>query len=93
MALDILLTLVAGFLFVARLAGYLTSAALSAVAPERRRLRELAVIGPSEALAGTLSLVDALDPKLRRLPGVPKSPKDFTTDAAKVVATATSFGR
>ncbi len=78
MALDIILTLVAGFLFVALVVGYLTSAALSAVSPERRRLRELAVAGPSAVLeGGGLGLVDALNPKLRRLPGVPKSPKDM----------------
>ena len=77
MAFDIILTLVSGFLFVALLAGYLTSAALSAVAPERRRLRELAVAGPSDALTGGLGLLDTFDPKFRHLPGVPKSPKDM----------------
>ena len=77
MAFDILLTLVAGFLFVALVAGYLTSAALSAVSPERRRLRELGIAGVGETLDGSLTLVDAIDPKVRRLPGVPKSPKDM----------------
>ena len=79
MALDIVLTLVAGFLFIALVSGYLTSAALSAVAPERRRLRHLAVDGPSGAIAdgGGLALVDKIDPRFRGLPGVPKSPKDM----------------
>jgi tight adherence protein C len=77
MALDIILTLTAGFLFVALTAGYLTSAALSATSPERRRLRELGALGPSETLEGGLALIDTIDPKLRRIPGVPKSPKDM----------------
>ena len=77
MALDIVLTLVAGFLFVALVSGYITSAALSAVSPERRRLRELGIAGVGETLDGSLTLVDAIDPRVRRLPGVPKSPKDM----------------
>jgi tight adherence protein C len=55
----------------------MTSAALTAVAPERRRLRQLAVAGPQESLDGGLALVDAIDPRLKRLPGVPKSPKEM----------------
>jgi len=77
MALDIVLTLVAGFLFVALVSGYLTSAALSAASPERRRLRELGVAGVGETIDGGLTLIDAINPKIRRLPGVPKSPKDM----------------
>jgi tight adherence protein C len=76
MALDIVLTLTAGFLFVALISGYLTSSALSAVSPERRRLRELGIAG-GETIDGALTLVDTIDPKFRRLPGVPKSPKDM----------------
>ena len=37
MPFDMIVTLTAGFLFVALLAGWATSSALSAVAPERRR--------------------------------------------------------
>lgn len=77
MAFDIVLTLVAGFLFVALVSGYVASAALSAVSPERRRLRELGIAGVGETLDGGLTLVDSIDPKIRQLPGVPKSPKDM----------------
>src|SRR5688572_20698142 len=49
MALDLLITLIAGFLFVALVAGYATSAALTATSPERRRLHQLAGAGgPAE---------------------------------------------
>lgn len=77
MALDVVLTLVAGFLFVALVSGYVASATLTAVAPERRRLRQLTVAGISDAGEGTLTLVDAIDPRFKGLPGVPKSPKEM----------------
>ena len=47
MPLDLLITLVAGFLFVALVAGYGTSAFFSAMSPERRRLRQMAAGGPA----------------------------------------------
>jgi tight adherence protein C len=78
MPLDLVVTLAAGFLFVALIAGYATSAALTAVAPERRRLRQLAVAGAPGAFAGTnLELVESINPMLARLPGVPKSPREM----------------
>ena len=45
MALDLVITLVAGFLAVALVAGYGTSSILAALSPERRRLRQLAMAG------------------------------------------------
>src|SRR5215207_6811596 len=79
MALDIVITLVAGFLFVALVVGYATSAALTAASPERRRLRQLAVpAGSSDLFADTgLELVDTIDSRLKMLPGVPRSPKEM----------------
>jgi tight adherence protein C len=77
MALDLVITLTAAFLFVALVSGWATSAILSATSPERRRLRRLAVAdGPDLSIAGG-SLVDAIDPRVRRLPGIPKSPKEL----------------
>jgi tight adherence protein C len=77
MALDLVITLTAAFLFVALVSGWATSAILSARSPERRRLRRLAVAGgPDVSIAGA-SLVDAIDPRVRRLPGIPKSPKEL----------------
>jgi tight adherence protein C len=77
MALDLVITLTAAFLFVALVSGWATSAILSARSPERRRLRRLAVAdGPDLSIAGG-SLVDAIDPRVRRLPGIPKSPKEL----------------
>jgi tight adherence protein C len=77
MPFDIIVTLTAAFLFVALVSGWATSAALSAVAPERRRLRQLGVSGAYDAPAGPVALVDAVDPRFRRFPGVPKSPKEM----------------
>ncbi len=76
MPFDIIVTLTAAFLFVALLSGWATSAALSAVAPERRRLRQFGVSGGYE-VAGPVNLIDSVDPRLRRFPGVPKSPKEM----------------
>jgi tight adherence protein C len=58
-------------------AGYGTSAFFSALSPERRRLRQLAVGGPSGIVDTQVTLVDAVDPRLKRIPGVPKSPKEL----------------
>src|SRR5688500_13223600 len=77
MAIDLIVTLGAAFMFVALVAGYATSAALSAASPERRRLRQMAVGGPSGAFDPQLTLVDTIDPRLKRIPGVPKSPKEM----------------
>ena len=77
MPLDVLVTLVAAFLFVALVAGYGMSAFFSAWSPERRRLRQLATGGPSGIIDTQVTLVDAVDPRLKRIPGVPKSPKEL----------------
>src|SRR3970040_1829610 len=77
MPLDLIVTLVAGFMFVALVAGYATSAFYSATSPERRRLRQMAVAGPAGAFGAQLSLVDTIDSRLKRIPGVPKSPKEM----------------
>jgi tight adherence protein C len=79
MALDLIVTLIAGFLFVALVAGLATSAALTATSPERRRLRQLAGAGgPSGVFAGNnLELVQTIDARLKMLPGIPKSPKEM----------------
>lgn len=77
MPLDLIVTLVAGFMFVALVAGYATSAFYSATSPERRRLREMAVAGPAGAFDAQVTLVDTIDPRLKRIPGVPKSPKEM----------------
>jgi tight adherence protein C len=77
MAPDLLITLVAAFLFVALVSGWATSAVLSAASPERRRLRQLALIGAAAGSVDSTTLVDAFDPRLKRVPGLPKSPKEM----------------
>lgn len=77
MALDLVITIAAAGLLVALLSGYAASAALAAASPERRRLRQLTAAGPADAFAGNLQLVDVIDPRLKRLPGVPRSPRDM----------------
>jgi len=77
MAVELTITLVAGFLAVALLAGYSASSLMTAFSPERRRLRQLATAGASEDFTGSLTLVDHIDPRFRNLPGVPKSPKEM----------------
>jgi tight adherence protein C len=78
MPFDVLVTLAAAFLFVALVAGYGTSALVSAMSPERRRLRQMAVGGPTGVVVDAqLTLVDTIDPRLKRIPGVPKSPKEM----------------
>jgi tight adherence protein C len=78
MALDLLVTLVAGFLAVALVAGYGTSSILAALSPERRRLRHLAVAGgPGAGVDDTFTLVDGVDRRFLSVPGVPRSPKDM----------------
>jgi tight adherence protein C len=79
MTIDVIFTLVAVFLLIALVSSVGISAVLSAASPERRRLRELAGAGgPSITFgAGGVPLVDAVDPRLKRLPLAPKSPKDM----------------
>ena len=78
MPIDLIVTLAAAFMFVALVAGYGASTALSSWSPERRRLRRMLVNEPAAAaVGGSLTLVDAVDPRLKRIPGVPKSPKEL----------------
>ena len=78
MALDLVVTLVAGFLAVALIAGYGVSSILGRLSPERQRLRQLATAGgPADAFDSNLALVDSIDPRFKSLPGVPKSPKEM----------------
>ena len=78
MQLDVLVTLIAAFLFVALVAGYGTSAIVTAMAPERRRLRQMAAGGPTGVVVDPqVTLVDTVDPRLKRIPGLPKSPKEM----------------
>jgi tight adherence protein C len=75
---DLIVTLSAVFMFIALVSGWGVSAVLSARAPERRRLQQLATAGGPELALGTLSLVDNIDPRLKRIPGLlPKSPKEM----------------
>jgi tight adherence protein C len=74
---DVVVTLVAAFLFVALVAGYGTSTIVTAMAPERRRLRQMASPGPTGVVDAQVTLVDAVDPRLKRIPGIPKSPKEM----------------
>jgi tight adherence protein C len=78
MTIDVILTLVAIFLLIALLSTAGVSAVLSAASPERRRLRQFATAGgPALDFAGSGALVDAVDPRLKRLPLAPKSPKEM----------------
>jgi tight adherence protein C len=104
MPLDLLVTLVAGFLFVALVSGYGVSALVSAVAPERRRLRRMALEGPTGLIDTQVTLVDTVDPRLKRIPGIPKSPKElgrlrrrlaragYTSMSAVLLYTAATIG-
>ncbi|HEU4937604.1 MAG TPA: type II secretion system F family protein [Vicinamibacterales bacterium] len=78
MALDLLVTLIAGFMAVALLAGYGASSILAAFSPEQRRLRQWTAIGPlGNGLESGLTLVEEIDPRFRKLPGIPTSPKEM----------------
>jgi tight adherence protein C len=79
MAIDVIFTLAAIFLLIALLSTVGVTAVLSALSPERRRLRQLAVAGgPALTFGeGGSTLVDTVDPRLKRLPLAPKSPKDM----------------
>jgi tight adherence protein C len=78
MPLDLIVTLVAGFLAVALVAGMGMSSLLAALSPDRRRLRQLTAAGePGPSVDDTLTLVDGVDPRFKNLPGVPKSQKEM----------------
>ena len=79
MTIDVLFTLVAIFLLIGLVSTVGVSAALSAVSPERRRLRQLATAGGAEVTLGVGGgvLAHTVDPRLKRLPLAPKSPKDM----------------
>jgi Flp pilus assembly protein TadB len=79
MPIDLIFTLVAVFLLITLVSSAGVSTVLSALSPERRRLRQLAGAGGQEMTfgAGGIPLVDAVDPRLKRLPLAPKSPKDM----------------
>ena len=79
MTIDVIFTLVAVFLLIALVSSVGVSSVLSALSPDRRRLRQLAGAGGPALTFGTggIPLVDAVDPRLKRLPLAPKSPKDM----------------
>jgi len=76
MSTQLAITLICAFISVALLTGLVVSLVLSAQSPERRRLRNLAVAGGGDLGLTSESLLNDIDPRFRRLPGVPKSPKD-----------------
>ena len=79
MPIDLIVTLAAAFMFVALVAGYGTSALVSATSPDRRRLRQLATADRARPRVSTRGR-PASRPSIRRLkriPGVPKSPKEM----------------
>jgi tight adherence protein C len=79
MTIDLIITLSAAFVAIALTTGWGVSALLSARAPERRRLHQLATVGGIDAGLGPMTLVDSVDPKYKRIPGlVPKSRKEMT---------------
>ena len=74
---DLIITLVAGSLFVALAGGWGVSALLSAASPERRRLRQLATPNGADVSDSAFGLVEVVNPRMARVPGVPKSPKEM----------------
>ena len=78
MTIDLFVTISAVFVFMALITGMVVSGVLSARSPERRRLQQLVTAGgPDAGLAG-VSLVDSVDPRLKKIPGLlPKSAKDM----------------
>jgi tight adherence protein C len=79
MPIEILITVSAIFLLVATLTGWMSSSVLARRSPELQRLQRFAGAGAGgvHVEMSTQSLVDHLDPRLRRMPGVPKSPKEM----------------
>ena len=74
---DLLITLLAGSLFVALVGGWGVSTLISAASPERRRLRQFATAGSVDIGDRDFALVDTVDPRVARLPGAPKSQKEM----------------
>jgi tight adherence protein C len=77
MSPQFLVTLLAAFVSVALLTGLAASLVLSAQSPERRRLRNLAVAGGLDVGLTSESLLKDVNPRFRRLTGVPSSPKEM----------------
>ena len=77
MNVDVIVTVVAGSLFIALAGGWGLSALISATSPERRRLRQLATPNGVEMSDGAFGLVESVNPRMARVPGVPKSPKEM----------------
>ena len=74
---DLIVTIVAGSLFVALAGGWGVSALLSAASPERRRLRQFATPNAVDLSDSAFGLVETVSPRIARVPGVPKSPKEM----------------
>ena len=74
---DLIITIVASFLFVALAGGWGVSALISAASPERRRLRQLGTPNGVDVSDAVFGLVDTVNPRIARVPGVPKSPKEM----------------
>lgn len=74
---DLIITIVAGSLFVALAGGWGASALISAASPERRRLRQLATPNGVDVSDSAFGLVETVSPRIARVPGVPKSPKEM----------------
>ena len=78
MTFDLLVTLAAAFIAVALLAGWGVASILSVRSPERRRLNQFAAAGGADLSDVSVSLIDNVDPRFRRIPGIlPKSAKDM----------------
>jgi tight adherence protein C len=78
MTLDLVITFSAVFIFFALVSGLAASGVLSARSTERKRLNQLVTAGGPELAMGPVSLVDSIDPRLRRIPGLlPRSAKDM----------------
>ena len=78
MTIDLLVTFAALFLAVALGSGWAASAYISARAPERRRLHHIATAGGMDVALGPMTLVDQVDPKYTKIPGIlPKSRKEM----------------
>jgi tight adherence protein C len=78
MTIDLVITLSAVFILIALVSGWVASGVMSARSPERRRLHELVSAGGPELSMGPVSLIDNIDPRLKRIPGLlPKSPKQM----------------
>jgi tight adherence protein C len=78
MTIDLIVTLSALFIAIALVSGWAASAYLTARAPERRRLQQIAAVGGGELMLGPVSLVDQVDPKFKKIPGVvPKTRKEM----------------